>query len=159
MRIFIFCMLFSTLLLAQECRAGEIRAIELSDGSIVTGEVLSLINGKYTIRSASLGSVQIDESKVRVIRPVSAPAAANSGAAPDKTAGDIRTLQDKMMNDKDIMGKIQSLQNDPEFMKILEDPGVMKAVNSGDLSALMANPQFLKLMNNSTIRDIEQKVR
>jgi hypothetical protein len=64
-----------------------------------------------------------------------------------------------MMNDKEVMSKIQSLQNDPEFMKILEDPEVMKAVTSGNVSALMANPQFLKLMNNSTVRDIEQKVR
>ena len=46
-----------------------------------------------------------------------------------------------------------------KFMKILEDPAVMNAVNSGDISALMANPQFLKLMNNSIVRDIGQKVR
>ena len=33
------------------------------------------------------------------------------------------------MNDKEIMGMIQSLQNDPEFQKVLEDPEMMKAVN------------------------------
>ena len=160
MRTFIFFMLFVTLFLAQESSAGEVvRAIELRDGSIVTGEVLSLTSGKYTIRSGSLGTVQIEESKVLVIRPVAAPAVANFGATPDNTAGDIKTLQDKMMNDKEVMSKIQALQNDPEFMKILEDPAVMNAVNSGDISALMANPQFLKLMNNSIVRDIEQKVR
>jgi len=159
MRTILFFMLFSVLILAQEARAGEIRAIELKDGSVVTGEVVSLINGKYTIRSSSLGTVLIEESKVRVIRPVAAAAVANSGAPPDNRAGDVRALQDRMMNDKEIMSKIESLQNDPEFMKILEDPEVMKAVTSGDTAALMANPQFLKLMNNSTVRDIEQKVR
>jgi len=158
MRTFIFFMLFATLLLAQESRAGEVRAIELKDGSVVTGEVVSLTNGKYTIRSGSLGTIQIEESKVLVIRPVGAPAASNFGAIPD-TAEDISTLQNRMMNDKEVMSKIQSLQNDPEFMKILEDPEVMKAVTSGDTAALMANPQFLKLMNNPTVRDIEQKVR
>ena len=159
MKTFIFFMLFATLFLAQESSAGEVRAIELRDGSIVTGEVLSLTNGKYTIRSGSLGTVQIEESKVLVIRPVAAPAVANFGATPDNTAGDIKTLQDKMMNDKEVMSKIQSLQNDPEFMKLLEDPAVMKAVNSGDTAALMTNPQFLKLMNNSTVQEIGQKVR
>lgn len=159
MRTILFLMLFSVLFLAQEARAGEIRVIELRDGSVVTGEVVSLINGKYTIRSASLGTVLIEESKVRVIRPVSASAVANSGTPPDNMAGDVHVLQDKMMNDKEIMSKIQSLQNDPEFMKILEDPEVVKAVNSGDIAALMANPQFLKLMNNSVVRDIGQKVR
>ncbi len=159
MRTILFFMLFSVLFLAQESRAGEIRAIELRDGSIVTGEVVSLTNGKYTIRSGSLGTVLIEESKVHAIRPVVTPAAANSGAPPDNRAGDVSALQDRMMNDKEIMSKIESLQNDPEFMKILEDPAVMKAVTSGDTAALMANPQFLKLMNNSTIRDIQQKVR
>jgi hypothetical protein len=159
MRTVVFSMLFSTLLLASEGRAGEVRAIELKDGSIVTGEVLSLSNGKYTIRSGSLGTVQIDESKVLVIKPVPAPAAAGPGATPDNRAGDVKTLTDKMLNDNDVMSKIQALQNDPEFMKILEDPEVMKAVNAGDISTLMANPEFLKLMNNSTVRDIEQKVR
>jgi hypothetical protein len=157
MRTFIF-ILFATLFLSAECHAGEVRAIELRDGSVVTGEVLSLTNGKYTIRSGSLGNVQIEESKVLSIRPVSAPAA-NTGAAPDNRAGDINALQNRMMNDKEVMNKIQSLQNDPEFMKILEDPEIMKAVNSGDISTLMANPRFLKLMNNSTVRDIEQKVK
>jgi hypothetical protein len=158
MRTILFFMLFSVLFLAQESRAGEIRAIELKDGSVVTGEVVSLINGKYTIRSASLGTVLIEESKVRVIRPVAASAAANS-ALTNNNAGDISALQNRMMNDKEIMSKIESLQNDPEFMKILEDPEVIKAVTSGDTAALMANPRFLKLMNNSTVRDIEQKVR
>jgi hypothetical protein len=159
MRTFIFFLFFATLFLAQESRAGEVRAIELKDGSVVTGEVVSLTNGKYTIRSSSLGTLQIEESKVLTIRPVAAQAAANFGAAPDNMAGDVHVLQDKMMNDKEIMSKIQSLQNDPEFMKILEDPEVVKAVNSGDLATLMANPQFLKLMNNSIVRDIGQKVR
>jgi len=159
MRTFIFFLFFSALFLAQESRAGEVRAIELKDGSIVTGEVVSLVNGRYTIRSASLGSVQIEESKVLAIRPVAAPAAANAGAASDNTSEAVRTLQDRMMNDRDIMSKIQSLQNDPDFMKIVEDPEIMRAVNSGDISALTANPQFMKLMNNSTVRDIGQKIR
>jgi hypothetical protein len=159
MLTFIVFMLFSGLFHANESLAGEVRAIELKDGSVVTGEVLSLTNGKYTVRSGSLCTVQIEESKVLAIKPVAAPAAAASGATPDNTSGDVRNLQDTMMNDKEVMSKIQSLQNDPEFMKVLEDPAVMKAVNSGDISTLMANPQFMKLMNNSTVRDIEQKVR
>ena len=158
MLTFIVFMLFSGLFHANDSLAGEVRAVELKDGSVVTGEIVSLTNGKYTIRSGSLGTVQIEESKVHAIRPVAA-AAANAGAAPYNTTGDVKTLTDKMMNDKDVMSKIQTLQNDPEFMKILEDPAVMKAVNAGDISTLMANPQFLKLMNNSTVQDIEKKVR
>ena len=116
-------MLFSGLFHTSESHAGEVRAVELRDGSIVTGEVLSLTNGKYTIRSGSLGTVQIEESNVRAIRPVAPATAVSPKAAPDPTAGDVRTLQDKMMSDKEIMAMIESLQNDPEFKKLLRRPG------------------------------------
>jgi Tfp pilus assembly ATPase PilU len=73
--------------------------------------------------------------------------------------GEVSSLQEKMMSDKEIMSLIQSLQNDSEFQRILEDPEVMKAVNSGDIAALMANARFMKLFNNSTLREIQSKVK
>ena len=74
-------------------------------------------------------------------------------------AGKAKSLQNKMMNDQGIMGMIQSLQNDPEFRKILEDPDILKAVNAGDVPALMANPKFTRLLNNSTVQEIQKKVK
>ena len=113
----------------------------MSDGSVVSGEVLSLSKGIYTIKSDSLGTIKIDESKVRVIRPRSA----SQGAGASQGSGsEVRSLQNKMMNDQEVMGMIQSLQNDPEFKKLLEDPDIMKAVSEGDIPALMANPKFTK---------------
>ena len=41
----------------------------------------------------------------------------------------------------------------------MEDPVVMKAMKDGDVSALMANPQFMKLLNNPTVKEIEKKVK
>jgi hypothetical protein len=133
--------------------AAEIKEIELTDGSVITGEVLSLYNGVYTIRTGSLGTIKIDDAKVRSIRPQNAATSRQS----DQT-GDAKVLQDKMMSDQEIMGMIQSLKDDPQFTKILEDPEIMNAVNSGDTAALMANPKFLQLLQNPTIRDIQQKV-
>lgn len=138
--------------------AGEAREIELIDGSIITGEVLSLTGGIYTIKSDSLGTIKLDESKIRAIRAKSA----GNGARKDvlsASGGEVRSLQEKMMSDKEIMSLIQSLQNDPEFQRILEDPEVMMAVNSGDIAALMANARFMKLLNNSTLREIQSKVK
>jgi hypothetical protein len=144
------------LLTARSAPAAEMREIEMSDGSVVSGEVLSLSKGIYTIKSDSLGTITIDESKVRVIRPGSA----SQGAGTSQNSGsEVRSLQNKMMNDQEIMGMIQSLQNDPEFKKLLEDPDVMKAVSEGDIPALMANPKFTKLLNNPTVRDIQKKVK
>ncbi|HSA77694.1 MAG TPA: hypothetical protein VLG72_02410 [Nitrospirota bacterium] len=69
-----------------------------------------------------------------------------------RRGGELRSLQEKMMSDKEILSLIQSLQYDPKFERILQDPEVMEAVNSGDIAALMANARFMKLLNNSTLR-------
>jgi hypothetical protein len=133
--------------------AGETREIELNDGSVIAGEVLSLSNGIYTIRTGALGILTLEEAKVRSIRQQGAFSSPPSGPS-----GDTKSLQDKMMADKDVMAMIQSLKDDPQFTKILEDPEIMNAVNSGDTAALMTNPRFLQLLHNPTVRDIQQKV-
>jgi len=133
--------------------AAEIKEIELTDGSIITGEVLSLSSGVYTIRTVSLGTIRIDDAKVRAIRPQGTPSSQQSSQT-----GDVKSLHDKMMSDQEVMGMIESLKDDPQFTKILEDPEIMNAVQSGDTAALMANPKFLQLLNNPTVRDIQQKV-
>jgi len=134
--------------------AGEVKELELNDGTVITGEIVSLDDGVYTVKSESLGTIKLAESRVRTIRV--------KGSTKDSDSADTnaqaQALQQKMMNDKEIMDKIRSLENDPEFKKILDDPEVMKAVNSGDVAALMANPQFLKLMNNRTVQEITNKV-
>jgi hypothetical protein len=129
----------------------EIREIELTDGSVITGEIVSLSGDVYTVRSATLGMIQIEESKVRTIRKKRA-----TGTAGD-SAGQIKSLQDKMLNDPEIMPMIQALQNDPDFQTILQDPEIMKAVQNGDLITLMGNPQFMRLLNKQTVQEIKNK--
>ena len=146
------------ILVAGSAAAGEVREIEMNDGSIISAEVLSLAGGVYTVRSASLGTIKLEESKVRAIRSRPAEDGTKKGEQPP-SSGELRSIQDKMLSDKEIMGMIQSLQDDPGFKKILEDPDMMKAVNSGDITTLMANPEFMKLLNNATVQDIQKKVK
>ncbi len=138
--------------------AAEAREIELTDGSVITGEVLSLSGGIYTIKSGSLGTIKLEESKVRAIR-LKSPSGSGAQKSLTGPEAEARGLREKMMNDREIMGMIQSLRDDPEFQKILEDPEVMKAVQAGDLAALMANPRFMKLLDNSTVKEIQKKVK
>lgn len=136
--------------------AGELRTIELTDGGTLTGEVLSLSNGMYTIKTPSLGEMRIEESKIRSIRSGSAPApAAGTGASP----ADTTALQEKLLRDKEVVALIQSLQNDPDFQKVLQDPDLMKAVQAGDLAVLQSHPEFMKLLNNATVGEIRKKVQ
>jgi hypothetical protein len=153
MKIALTIVMLLMLTLSGGLLAAEIKEIELTDGSIITGEVLSLSSGVYTIRTVSLGMIKIDDAKVRAIRPQGTPSSQQSGQS-----GDVKSLQDKMMSDQEVMGMIESLKDDPQFTKILEDPEIMNAVQSGDAASLMANPKFLQLLNNPTVRDIQQKV-
>ncbi len=131
--------------------AAEIQDIELTDGSVITGEVVSMSKGIYTVRSSTLGTLRIEASKVRVIR-------SRGSAAPGDTGGRVKSLEDKMFADGDIMAAISALQNDPDFQKVLRDPEIMKAVQAGDIAALMKNPEFMKLLNNQTVQDINKKL-
>lgn len=145
------------LVLAGTLSAGEVKIIEFTDGSVVTGEVVSLTNGRYTIRTDALGTLTVPDSKIAAIRARDAAGSPAAGAA-SINADEIKSLTDKMMADQDIMSMIQSLKDDPEFMSILQDKDIMTAVENGDAAALMANPKFLNLMNNAAVRNIQKKV-
>ncbi len=159
MRVIILVWLLLFSLSIPIASAGEVREIELTDGSIITGEVQSLSNGMFAIKSESLGTVRVEESKIRAIRVKSSTTTSGAGPENNNTAATAKNLQEKMTRDKEIMALIQSLQDSPEFRQILEDPEIMKAVNNGDIAALTANPRFMKLLDNSTVKEIEKKVK
>ena len=149
MKQLIFGLLFIFGISLGSALAGEIKEIELKDGSVVYGEIVSFSGGVFTLKSKGLGTVKIEESKIRAIR---------SGARERGKQDQIQQLQKRMMSDKEVVEMILSLQNDPDVQKILQDPEIMKAVNSGDMDALLSNPKFMKLLENPTIHEIREKV-
>jgi len=136
---------------ANVVNAAETREIELTDGSVITGEVVSLSGGIYTVRSATLGTLRIEASKVRVIR-------LQGSAAPRGVGGQTKSLEDKMLGDSEIMDTIRALQNDPDFQMILQDPEIIKAVQTGDIDSVLRNPAFMKLLNKQAVQDINKKL-
>ncbi len=156
-KIFLTFLFILQAFLAGAVFAGETKEVALKDGSVITGELVSFSGGVYTIKSESLGTIKIDDSRVLSIQAKGS--GGEYGSERENAAkSQSDTLQQKMMNDEQIMGIILSLQQDPEFMEILQDPSIMNAVNSGDISALTSNPKFMKLLNNSKVRDITRKV-
>ena len=152
MRLGILCWFLLILALSfRSVSAGELKEIDLTDGTTIVGDVQSLSNGIYTIQSDSLGIIKIEASKIRSIH-AKAPSSGTS-------AGEAQSLQKRMLSDMEIMSLIQTLQDDPNFKKVLEDPEIMKAVNAGDVAALQANPQFMKLLNSATVKEIERKLK
>jgi hypothetical protein len=157
-KLFMMCTALTLSLFLSTAHAAEIKEIVLKDGSIITGEVVSLNNGIYTVKSDILGIIKLEEFKVRAIQEKSSSGNTNASSS-NSTAGEAQSLQQKMMSDKEVMSMIQSLQNDPEFKKLLEDPAFMNAVNAGDVAALTADPRFVKLLNNPTVQEIQKKVK
>jgi hypothetical protein len=83
-------------------------------------------------------------------------------AASDQSSGSVTSqvqeLQQKMLADDQTMALILSLQNDPEMQALLNDPVLLEAVAAGDLTALTANPKFMKLLDNAKVKEIQKRV-
>jgi hypothetical protein len=149
MRRFILGSFFLSVLFLGHAFAGETKTFELLDGSIITGEIISYNDGTFTLKSEILGTIRIEETKIRAIR-----SRGNGGISGDE----VQALQEKMMGNEEIFAMILSLQNDPEFREILQDPEIMDAVSSGDINALLSNQKFLKLLENPAIQDIGKMI-
>ena len=146
MRRLNFGFMFLIVFISVNVFAGEIKEIQLKDGSIIHGEILSLADGIYTLKSVSIGTIKIEESKVYSIISIKVSMEQYEG------------IQKHMMSDKEILSIILALQNDPDIQSVLEDPILMEAVNKGDMEALVSSPKFMKLLNNPKIQDIRGKI-
>jgi len=141
--------------------AGESR-IELRDGSIIGGEVIGVTNGAYRVRSPTLGEVQVRESDVVAIRPMTAgtlaTAPADSSAAPATSGADLAAMQQQLLGNPQIMESITRLQGDPAIQAALADPEFMRLVMSGDVATLRGDPRFQRLLENPAIRALVGQV-
>ena len=136
-------------------QAGELKEIVLTDGSTIVGELVSLTNGIYTIKTATLGELKVEDARVEIIRNNSGRL---EGAGNDSVQQEILAVQQKMIADESVIQLILALQNDPDFQDVLQDESIMKAISSGDFNALMSNPKIVKLMNNSSVQEIKRKL-
>ena len=48
--------------------AGGLTEVELIDGSVISGEIVSFSDGVYKLKSGILGTIEINESKISLIR-------------------------------------------------------------------------------------------
>ncbi len=135
-------------------------SLRLKDGSVVEGKVSGLKNGVYTVRSRSLGTIEVKEADVASISYDQRSAGSNSssGTANSAAQQELQQIQRGLAGDSVTMSMISELQNDPQLQGILDDPEIMRAVSSGDLAALMANEKFMALMNNADIKAITRQV-
>jgi len=134
--------------------------IVLQDGSTINGEVVSLQSGIYKVKTDSLGVMALQQLQVKSISYDTAPTWSLDSLDSMKQASQsaVQSLQSSISSVPGMMSSILELQNDPDMQAVLNDPELMRAVQSFDLETLQNNPKIQKLMSNSTIRDIQRDV-
>ena len=154
-RVFILSVVLAFLALASAATVANAAArsrIELVDGSVITGEVVSLSGGVYTVRSATLGTLRIKASDILVI----SMRGAGDGSY-ERAEG--QTFEEQTPDDAEILSLIHALQNDPDMQKLVQDPAITKAVQAGDIGALMGNPEFTKLLEKYRAKEMNKPAR
>lgn len=147
--------LMTLFLFAPSVNAEGLIEVELIDGTVVSGKLVSFYDGVYTIDSATLGTLEINETNVRELRSKSSATEAQSDIS---TQTGIQALQQRMLADEEIMQMITALLQDPDFQEVLQDEELMRAISSGDLNALKSNPKLQKLMDKAAVKQIEGRL-
>jgi hypothetical protein len=160
MRLSMMSALILVAVLISDVNAGEIGEVELIDGSVICGEIVSSEGGIYTLKSDTISTVKVEKSKIRAIRfkPSCEPNAKKRDTMPNSSGAQIHLLQQLIMGDQEILQMILSLLNDPDIQGIVEDPSIIEAVNRGDIEALSSNPKFMKLLDNPAIQELTKKL-
>ncbi|MBT4837973.1 MAG: hypothetical protein HON94_11570 [Methylococcales bacterium] len=131
--------------------AGPTLTLQLKDGSVVKGEMISMSNGVYKIKSNALGTVKITDSQVKSMS--SGSSSPNSPSNSDAMAN-YQKIQKDIMSNPNMMKSITSMQQDPQVMKLIQDPTFANALKSGDINKIMNSPNFKKLLQNPNLRNI-----
>ena len=129
--------------------------INLKDGSKIRGEIVSMNNGTYTVKTTSMGTIQLSDRQVESITQ-----SESNQEAPASIGGDaVKSIQSSIVGNQSLMGSILKLQEDPAMRAVLADPEVMKAVQSMDFKTLSSHPKIKALMNSSEVKSIQQQLR
>ncbi len=160
-KINIFCAFFLALTAAAYC--GQQSKIELTDGSVIKGEIVSYANNVYTINTANFGEIKVEGTKVSKIESANyvspgAPAGANLQGN-NLSSSQVYAYGQKLMEDPQNAAVITGLASDPKFQEMAKDPQIMEALKAGDMQALMKNPKFMSVANSENVQETVKKLK
>jgi hypothetical protein len=149
----IAAVLFLVLLGSISFKSSAESRIELIDGTSINGEVVSMSNGRYVIRSQSLGQIEVPSSSIRSIKPTGATTP--SGQANT----DIQAIQQQIGTSPELMQMVTSMMSDPEIQEVIKDPELVQLIMSGNLEVLKNDPRIHQLMNNPSMQAVIRKMQ
>ncbi|MBK1648397.1 hypothetical protein [Rhabdochromatium marinum] len=133
--------------------------IELQDGSIISGKVLSSDGKHYRIRSDTLGVIELDASQIRALSPAGEAPRGPAATHPAATSQQIESLQQQITQNQGLLDMIMALQNDPTIRQALADDELLSAIASRDLERLRQHPTIQKLLENPQLRQIIEQMQ
>ncbi|HNW38933.1 MAG TPA: hypothetical protein PL125_05320 [Candidatus Omnitrophota bacterium] len=161
-KIIIACSFFCAVNIAGYC--GQVSKIELVDGSVINGEIVSYLNGVYTVNTASVGEVKVAGDKVAKIE---AAKYASSGTlttdlvvkADDPASSQVSAYGKKLMKNPENVAVIKNVIGDPKLQEIAQDPQLQEAAQKGDIQALLKNPKFMEMVNSQEMQEAVKKLK
>ncbi len=137
-----------------------LKTIHLKDGTVLKGEVVNFQNGVYSIKTAQLGQVQINDAQILSISqdditPIQPPTGSES---PTELKQQVQQVQGKLLSDPQIMEDIKTLTEDPEVKSLLSDPELLQAVMSYDPNKIEQSDKVKRLMANPKMKMLMEKM-
>jgi len=160
-KIIILSLFFLALNVAAYC--AQANRIQLTDGSVINGEIISYLNGIYVINTAAFGEIKIEAAKISKIESEDAPAVntpVNTDIQtniPNKSMVD--SYRQKLMANPENAAVITGLATDPAIQDLAKDPQIMEAAKAGDIQGLMKNPKFINIVNNPKMQEAIKKLK
>ena len=154
--------------------SGAPQVITLRDGSSISAQVTESAGGYYLIKSPALGDIKIRTSDVVSIKSSSLQSATSprtstgtpgsESAAPNRPS-DTATLQSALsskvqnfVSSGKGMSLVTQFSQNPDLKAVMADPNLMKAIQSGDSTALMNSPAIKQLMENPQTKSLIQSI-
>lgn len=71
----------------------------------------------------------------------------------------VQGIQRELLSNPETAQRILEMQDDPAVQAILRDPATMRAVQSVDLDALLANPKIRAMLSDPRVRSMSRELR
>lgn len=159
-KLFIFCLL---LMMNAVVYGEQVSRIELNDGSVINGQIVSYINGVYTINTDTLGEIKIEAAKISKVETASESSlnmpVGSTSQTSDFSKSQIDDYRQTLMNNPENASIVTGLATDPEIQDLAKDPQVMEAAKKGDIQALMKNEKFMDAVNSPKIKEAIKKIK
>ncbi len=160
-KIIIACSLFFMLNAASY--GGQLSKIELSDGSVINGEIVFYAKGIYTINTPTFGEIKVGAGKVSKIESVKYVSTDTSATpilqANNPTPSQVSAYSQTLMQNPENAAIFIDLTSNPGLQAMANDPAILEAAKANDIQALMKNSKFMDIVNSPEMQEAVKKIK